>query len=121
MELGSNDLTKLPAQTVGAELETLVQYLHDEFNVKSIAVSKVIRRHPPQCTAYDLKVTKLHLYCKAVLEPKPYCLYWKHREFWNSWENIYLPGGVHLNDLGNLKLFRSIRGAVIKAVGLVGL
>ena len=36
-------------------------------------------------------------------------------------ENIYLPDGVQLNDLGNLKLFRSIRGAVIKAVGLVGL
>ena len=37
LELGSNDLTKLPAQTVGSELETLVRYLHDEFNVKSIA------------------------------------------------------------------------------------
>ncbi|CAH3170365.1 unnamed protein product, partial [Porites lobata] len=88
LELGSNDLTKLPAQTVGSELETLVRYLHDEFN--------------------------------AVLEPIPYCLYWKHRGFWNSRENIYLPDGVHLNDLGNLKLFRSIRGAVIKAADLVG-
>ena len=38
LELCSNDLTKLPAQTVGSELETLVRYLHDEFNVKSIAV-----------------------------------------------------------------------------------
>ncbi|CAH3107063.1 unnamed protein product [Porites lobata] len=109
LELGSNDLTKLPAQTVGSELETLVRYLHDEFNVKSIAVCQVIRRHSPQCTAYNLKVTKLHLYLKAVLEPIPYCLYWKHRGFWNSRENIYLPDGVHLNDLGNLKLFRSIR------------
>ena len=121
LELGSNDLTKLPAQTVGSELETLVRYLHDEFNVKSIAVCQVIRRHSPQCTAYNLKVTKLHLYLKAVLEPIPYCLYWKHRGFWNSWENIYLPDGVHFNDLGNFKLFRSIRGAVIKAVGLRGL
>ena len=120
LELCSNDLTKLPAQTVSSELETLVRYLHDEFNVKSIAVCQVIRRHSPQCTAYNLKVTKLHLYLKAVLEPIPYCLYWKHRGFWNSRENIYLPDGVHLNDLGNLKLFRSIRGAVIKAAGLVG-
>ena len=121
LELGSNHLTKLPAQTVGSELETLVRYLHDEFNVKSIAVCQVIRPHSPQCTAYNLKVTKLHLYLKAVLEPIPYCLYWKHRGFWNSRENIYLPDGVHLNDLGNLKLFRSIQGEVIKASGLVGL
>ena len=30
LKLGSNDFTKLPVQTVGLELETLVQYLHDE-------------------------------------------------------------------------------------------
>lgn len=120
LELVSNDLTKLPGQTVGSELETLVRYLHDEFNVKSIAVCQVIRRHSPECTGYNFKVTKLHLYLTAVLEPKPYCFYWRHRGFWNSRENIYLPDGVHLNDLGNLKLFRSIRGAVIKALGLVG-
>ena len=120
LELGSNDLTKLPAQTVGSELETLVLYLHDEFHVKTLAVCQVMRRHSSECTAYNFEITKLHLYLKAVLEPIPYCLYWKHRGFWNSRENIYLPGGVHLNDLSNLKLFRSIRGAVIKAVGLLG-
>ena len=114
LELGSNDLTKLPAQTVGSELETLVRYLHDEFNVKSIAVCQVIRRHSPECTAFNFKVTKLHLYLKVVLEPIPYCLYWRQRVFWNSRKNIYLPDGVYLNDLGNLKLFRSIRGALIK-------
>ena len=121
LELGSNDLTKLPAQTVGSELEILVRYLYDEFYVKSIVVGQVIRRHSPQCAAYNVKVTKLHLYLKAVLEPIPYCIYWRHRGFWNPRGNIYLPDGVRLNDLGNLKLFRSIRGAVIKAVGLVGL
>ena len=61
-----------------------------------------------ECTAYSFKVTKLHLYLKAVLEPIPYCLYWRHRGFWNSRESIYLPDGVHLNDLRNLRLFRSI-------------
>ena len=55
LEVGSNDLTKLPAQTVGSKLETLVRYLHDEFNVKSIAVCQVTRRHSPQCTAYNFK------------------------------------------------------------------
>ena len=81
LELGSNDLTRLPAQTVGSELETLVRYLHDEVNVKSIVVCQVIRRHAPGCTAYNFKVTKLHLYLKAVLEPIPFCLYWRHRGF----------------------------------------
>lgn len=114
LELGSTDLTKLPAQAIGSELEILVRYLHDEFTGKaSIGVCQVIRRHSHQCTAYNFKVIKLHLYLKAVIiKPIP---------FWNSRENIYLPDGVDLNDLGNFKLFRSIWGAVIKAVGLVGL
>ena len=116
LKLGSNDLNKLPAQAVGSELEISVRYLHDEFNEKSIVVCQVIRRHSPQCAAYNVKVTKLHLYLKSVLEPIPYCFYWRHRGFWNPRGNIYLPDGVHLNDLGNLKLFRSIREAVIKAV-----
>ena len=71
LELGSNDLTKLPTQTVGSELETLVRHRHDEFNVKSIAVCQVIWRHSPQCAAYNFKVTKLHLYLKAILKPIP--------------------------------------------------
>ena len=62
LELDTNDLTKLPARAVGSELENLVRYLHDEFNVKSIAVCQVIRRHSPECTKYNFSVTKLHLY-----------------------------------------------------------
>ena len=75
LELDSNDLTKLRAQTVGLDLETLVRYLHNEFNEKSITVCQVIWQHSPECTAYNFKVTKLHLYLKAVLEPIPYWLY----------------------------------------------
>ena len=54
LELGSKNLTKLPVQTVGSELETLVRYLHKEFNVKSIAVCQVIRRPLPSvfCVQY---------------------------------------------------------------------
>ena len=94
-------------------------------NVQSTASNenphKVIRLHSPQCTAYNLNVTNLHLYFKAVLEPIPYCFYWKHRGFWNSCENIYLPNGVLLNDLIHLKLFRSIPCSVMKAIGQGGL
>ena len=112
-------------QTAGASSQlgasNLLRHLHDEFNVKSIGLCQVSRRHFPECIACNFKVIKLHLYLKAILEPIPYCLYWRHRGFWNSREKIYLPDGVHLNDLDNLKLFRSIQGAVIKAYGLVGL
>ena len=50
----------------------------------------------------------------------PFCYYWRHRGFWKSKSELYLPDGVHLNNLGNYKFMRSIRGAVLQALKLVG-
>ena len=55
-----------------------------------------------------------------VLEPLPFCYYWRHRGFWKSKSELYLPEGVHLNNLGNYKFMHSIRGAVLQALKLVG-
>ena len=54
------------------------------------------------------------------LGPSNFCYYWRHRGFWKSKSEIYLPDGVHLNNLGNYKFMRSIRGAVLQALKLVG-
>ena len=120
LELGSNDLVKLPPQTVGSELESLVQDLHNIFSIKFVVVGQVLRRYTKDSVDFNCKVGKLHQYLKVVLERLPYCYYWRHRGFWNSNQNLYLSDGVHLNSLGNYKFMRSIRGAILKALKLVG-
>ena len=120
LELGSNDLVELSPQTVGSELESLVRELYEIDSVQFVVVGQVLRRHTPNSVEYNCKVGKLHQYLKVVLEPLPFCYYWRHRGFWKSKSELYLPDGVHLNNLGNYKFMRSIRGAVLQALKLVG-
>ena len=32
---------------------------------------------------------------------------WKHKGFWNPCNKVFRDDGIHLNDLGNYKLYRS--------------
>ena len=120
LELGSNDLVELSPQTVGSELESLVRELYEIDSVQFVVVGQVLRRHTPNSVEYNCKVGKLHQYVKVVLEPLSFCYYWRNRGFWKSKSEFYLPDGVHLNTLGNYKFMRSIRGAVLQALKLVG-
>ena len=120
LELGSNDLVKVAPETVGSELEKLVRDLHSVYSVEFIVVGQVLRRRTPDSEEYNCKVGKLHRYLKVVLEQLPFCYYWRHRGFWNCKRDLYLSDGVHLNNLGYYKFMRSIRGAILKSVKLVG-
>ena len=120
LELGSNDLVNLSPQTVGSELENLVRELYEAYSVEFVVVGQVLRRRTRDAGECNCKVGKLHLYLKVVLEQLPFCYYWRHRGFWNSKRDLHLPDGVHLNSLGNYKFLRSIRGAVLRAIKLVG-
>lgn len=113
-------ILELAPETVGSELENLVRDLHDVHSVEVVVVGQVLRRRTRDSEEYNCKVGKLHQYLKVVLEHLPFCYYWRHRGFWNCKRDLYLPDGVHLNNLGYYKFTRSIRGAVLKAVKLVG-
>ena len=73
LELGTDDLTSLPPESVGSELEELVQSLHCEFDVRVIAVFQVIKRITPFSRLPDFNswVLKLHLYLQVILERLP--------------------------------------------------
>lgn len=44
---------------------------------------------------------------------EPNVVFWRHRGLHNPEVDIYKPDGVHLNDVGNYRLFRSVRGCVL--------
>ena len=45
--------------------------------------------------------------------------YWSHKYLWNSPAKVSHQDGVHLSDIGNFRLFRSIRGAIFRAVNWI--
>ena len=118
LQLGTNDLSQQPAATVGSQIEDLVRHLHDHCGVKLIYVCQTIRRETAS-VGFNAKTRLLIQYLRVVLEPLPYAIYWAHRGFWNTSSRIFLHDGVHLNGLGQYKLYRSYRGAVLNALRLI--
>ena len=121
LQLGSNDLVDLAPETVGSSLEELVHLLHTKFAVKLIGVCQTLKRVPPSLRVPDFntRVVKLSTYLKVVLEPLDFCFYWKHIGFWRSQSTLFLPDGVHLNELGSLRYYRSLRGAELRSISLL--
>ena len=64
---------------MGAELESLVRELYEIDSVQFVVVGQVLRRHTPNSVEYNCTEGKLHQYLKIVLEPLPFCYYWRHR------------------------------------------
>ena len=111
LQLGTNDLTALSAVETGSAIEDLVYLLYNSCNVKRICVCQTIYRE--NAPLFNNQVNTLSKYLGVVLEPIPYACYWKHRGFWKSKSRFFHRDGVHLNNLGHYKLYRSLRGAIL--------
>ena len=114
LELGTNDLIHLDPTTVGSSLEDLTQVLYFRYGVQRIVVCQTIFRD--KAPAFNSQVTILNKYLEVVIPSLPHAYFWKHRRLWNSSKGIYLKDGVHLIVFGQLKLYRSIRGAVLHSL-----
>ena len=66
LELGTNDLTKFPPESVGSSLEKLVQLLYENCSVKVIGVCQVIKRcpPPPKMLDFNSRVIKVSVFPK---------------------------------------------------------
>lgn len=117
LQLGTNDLSSSSPLRVGSDLEDFARVLHDVYHVRVVVVCQTLRRN--SAAEFNDSVAALNKYSQVFLEHLPYVYFWKHRGFWNSRENIYHNDGVHLNDSGQRKLYRSYRGAIQRSLHLI--
>ena len=116
LELGTNDLTSCEPEVVGSMLEELVRVLHVDYGVKVVCVNQIIFR--ANSPVFNARVPILNRYLKVVLEPLPFAFFWHHRGFWRSARDLLHSDGIHLNSWGHFQLYRSMRGAILKALSL---
>ena len=120
LELGTNDLCVVGQcpESVGSDIEHLVQVLHNHCGAEFITVCLVIYRSaiPPHVPDFSHKVDLLNKYLKVVLEPLPYAEAWSHRGLQSPSIAVLCRDGVHLNAAGNYALYRSYRGAILFAL-----
>ena len=106
LEIGTNDLSKLPPEKVGSAIEDLVRLFQSDFSVRAIGVCYVIPRGIffPHAMSFWCKATVLNQYVSVVLADLPNVFCWRHTEFNNPHKDFYLADGVHLNRSGQYLL-----------------
>ena len=124
LEIGTNNLSNLSPEVVGSRIDDHVRYMLDELNIKVIAVCQVINRHIPHSDApdhaFNPKASILRQYLSVVLANEPSVFLWDHRKFDNGRIDLLLSlDGVHCNPQGQYILYRSYRGAILKALNML--
>lgn len=118
LEIGTNDLSFSNPEVVGSAIEDLVNLLFDQFSVCAVGVCHTIPRGRSyvQADKFFERARLLNHYLDVVLEPLPNTFCWRHSNFSSPDKSFYLDDGVHLNPTGQYLLYRSYRGAILRAL-----
>ena len=117
LEIGTNDLSTEEHSLIAASIEVLVRLLHDRFSVEAKFVCHVIPRCSP--CAFNDKVAACNELVRSLVAPLPYVFCWFHKGFYTKAGKLLLADGVHVNRLGQYRLYRSYRAAILHALSLV--
>ena len=120
-EIGSNDLSELEktGNQMGRVLYDLAVKLIS-MGVKKVIAGEVIYRQadgvPNSKPEYNYEVQNMNWYLQSTMAESnnPRCFFWRHKNIWEASAIIYMDDGIHLNSLGNERMFRSIRGALLR-------
>jgi len=118
LEIGTNDLTISRPEVVGSFIEDLCVELCEFEFVSAIGVCHVIPRGcvVPRHEIFNKDALLLQQYLEVVLEQLDKVFCWQHRVFSSPDKDLYVWDGVHLNKQGQYQLYRSYRGAILKAL-----
>ncbi|XP_071501990.1 uncharacterized protein [Diadema antillarum] len=119
IDLGSNDLCELGAtteSTVTALLDLALRVSRIP-GVRHVIVCGIIPRLfvPKWKTNFNAAVHDTNRLLAKFLENLPNVHFWRHRAFTQNHSKLFMQDGVHFNEAGMLRYFRTIRGAVMKA------
>ena len=97
--------------------------LRHTYNVRVVGVCQVINRNIPFAQGPELgfnaKAAILRQYLSVVLAEENGIFSWDHREFFRTDRALLSSDGVHCNAQGQYCLYRSYRGAILKALKLL--
>ncbi len=116
LQVGSNDACDRDkdATLIADAIRALARYLVKELGVLQVVVCQILTRDSVPFPSYNFKIKDINAKLKSILQHEPHCHFWSHRGLWRSKNNIYLRDGVHLNLHGQIKLYRSYRGAMLR-------
>jgi len=115
LEIGTNDLTTKPPQSVGSEIDDLANLLLSKYSIRVVCVCYVI---PRKDVVFNENVKVLNQYLSVVID-HPQVFTWRHKGLYEPRNEMILADGVHLNSQGQYALYRSYRGAIMKSLKIL--
>lgn len=100
------------------KLMVLCALFESIYRVNSVYISQLVprftTRHCP-VDLYNKLIIVANQFLKQVANKRSSVMYWKMKGLKNS-KTENLCDGVHMNNIGNIKYYRAIRGSVIHAI-----
>ena len=118
LQVGGNDLDEKNCD-VDSLLYNLISFgslCKQRFNVTHVTVLQFLHREKTRYISvqeYNNLVSIINEKLKSELKTIPHMTFWRHKGLMHSQTNIFRDG-IHLNDQGQHKLFKSIRGAMLQ-------
>ena len=91
--------------------EVIVILRHDSYGVRAVCICQTIRRRAAVVFNHRFDTLTRYLW---VLSTISYAIYWVHRDFCRACYSFFSAEGIHLNNRGQYKFYRSLLGAVLK-------
>jgi lysophospholipase L1-like esterase len=117
LEVGTNDLPLMKPETVGSKIDDLVHLLLGVTSIRVIGVCLVSDR--ASSPEFNAKVRILNQYLTVIFNGMHNVFCWSHKGFTRSSISPFLPDGVHFTRRAQYRLYRSYRGAIVKAIQLL--
>lgn len=118
LEIGSNDLCipNCNSNDLATTIFHLIQRLHFDYHVDHIIVSQIMPRcSPPAVTPpYNTRVRQVNDNLYYLLKRAPFASLWYHFALLRLGNKVFLPDGVHLNQMGNHFLYHSYQKALFR-------
>ena len=121
LHVGGNDLDSLPShqpQAIGMSVFMFAKQLVGQ-GVRHVVISQVVRRARWRHSTVEdgtRRVDAMNEFLDAACSGPEPISFWRHKGLWNVQRTVFRLDGVHMNDLGNYRLYRSMRGAIFTAM-----
>lgn len=122
LQVGGNDIDcsgDLQTLFLASEIEDLAQRLINVFGVTQVFIGEIFKRERPRNITFDQyegrRISTMD-FLTTLLEHEPNIRIWRHRRIFGSQQDMFAGDGIHLNDLGQRRFYRSLRLAIKTAV-----
>ena len=119
-QLGGNDISlDLDSLTLAKELIDFGEYLINSKNVKIVYICEIFTRDSPRDISpaeYEIRRTDTNSSLHSHLQHNSRIKLWRHKRIFESPLHIFNQDGIHMNSVGQKKLYKSIRQGIIFAV-----